>query len=280
LRPAARDSLNGIANAFVEGRSGKVPLNSVADVSQRWEQATIIRRDLNRTIEVRSQVEAHVRGNDVVKQVMASEAMEKLRRRLPPGFHVEIGGSLEDSQEGADQLALCLGISILTIVLLLVIQYNGWAKPLIILTTLPLALIGAIPGLYFTDNALGFMPQLGILSLFGIVLNTGIIFMEFADQLIAEAAAESNGQGPIVGLSVDQFRDCLVDAAKQRLLPIFLTTATTIGGLLPLAISGGPLWEGMAWSMIFGLVVATVLTLVVVPALYALLVEHFRVKPI
>ena len=73
-------------------------------------------------------------------------------------------------------------------------------------------------------------------------------------------------------------RVCLVEAGKQRLLPIFLTTATTIGGLLPLALGGGPLWEGMSWCMIYGLIVATLLTLLVVPALYAILVEHLGVQ--
>ena len=76
------------------------------------------------------------------------------------------------------------------------------------------------------------------------------------------------------------FRECLVAAGKQRMLPIFLTTATTIGGLLPLALSGGPLWEGMSWLMIFGLMVATLLTLYVVPALYAIVVEAFHIKPV
>jgi multidrug efflux pump subunit AcrB len=166
----------------------------------------------------------------------------------------------------------------MSIILLLVIQYNGWAKPIIILSTLPLSLVGALPGLWLTDNALGFMPQLGILSLFGIVLNTGIIFIEFADQVIKRKAESSDGSGPIHGLTKGEFRECLVEAGKQRLLPIFLTTATTIGGLVPLAISGGPLWEGMAWSMIFGLIVATVLTLIVIPSLYAIFVEHFGVR--
>ena len=137
-----------------------------------------------------------------------------------------------------------------------------------------------LPGLYFTGNPLGFMPQLGILSLFGIVLNTGIIFMEFADILIKEKADASDGSGPICGLTVDEFRGCLVEACKLRLLPIFLTTATTIGGLLPLALAGGPLWEGMAWCMIFGLMVATLLTLLVVPALYSMFVEYLGVKPV
>ncbi|MDA1163304.1 MAG: efflux RND transporter permease subunit [Planctomycetota bacterium] len=276
-----RKSLDSLQTAFVEATSGtKVPLDAIATLTPRWEPATIERRDLNRVISVSSQVEPGVLGNDVVKGIMRSPEMQQIASDMPAGFRVEVGGNLEKSNENAAYLAVCLSISILTIILLLVIQYNGWAKPIIILATLPLALIGALPGLYFTDNALGFMPQLGILSLFGIVLNTGIIFIEFADLLIKDAAEKSDGTGPICGLTRDQFRNCLVDACKQRLLPIFLTTATTIGGLLPLAMSGGPLWEGMSWCMIYGLIVATLLTLLVVPALYAMFVETFRVQPV
>lgn len=276
-----RTSLDGLQTAFVEATSGaKVPLDAIATLTPRWEPATIERRDLNRVISVSSQVEPGVLGNDVVIGIMKSPEMQQIISEMPAGFRVEVGGNLEKSNENAAYLAVCLAISIMSIILLLVIQYNGWAKPMIILATLPLALIGALPGLYFTNNALGFMPQLGILSLFGIVLNTGIIFIEFADLLIKDAAETSNGSGPICGLTKDEFRNCLVDACKQRLLPIFLTTATTIGGLLPLAMSGGPLWEGMSWCMIYGLIVATLLTLLVVPALYAMFVETFRVQPV
>jgi multidrug efflux pump subunit AcrB len=273
-----RNSLDGLRTLFVEGTNGKIPLNSIATVEPRWEPAKIGRRDLNRVIEVISEVESGVSGNDVTKRVMASEEMQQLQAEMPSGYRVEVGGNLEKSNESAVDLAVCLGISIMSIILLLVIQYNGWAKPIIILSTLPLSLVGALPGLWLTDNALGFMPQLGILSLFGIVLNTGIIFIEFADQVIKRKAESSDGSGPIHGLTKGEFRECLVEAGKQRLLPIFLTTATTIGGLVPLAISGGPLWEGMAWSMIFGLIVATVLTLIVIPSLYAIFVEHFGVR--
>ena len=280
LTRAERASLDGIRTAFVEATSGdKVPLDAIATVTPRWEAAKIERRNLNRVISVTSQVEPGVLGNDVVKGIMKLPAMQQLVSEIPAGFRVEVGGNLEKSNENAMKLLVCLGISVLSIITLLVIQYNGWAKPIIILTTLPLALIGALPGLYFTNNALGFMPQLGILSLFGIVLNTGIIFIEFADLLIKEAAEKSDGSGPICGLTREQFRGCLVESCKQRLLPIFLTTATTIGGLLPLAIGGGPLWEGMAWCMIFGLIVATLLTLLVVPCSMQCLSKHSKCSP-
>jgi multidrug efflux pump subunit AcrB len=153
-------------------------------------------------------------------------------------------------------------------------------KTTMVLMTLPLALVGAMPGLYFTGNPLGFMPQLGILSLFGIVVNAAIIYIEFVDILITERAKKSDGTGPIVGLTKQEFRDCLIEGVKMRFMPIFLTTSTMIGGLLPLALGGGPLWEGMSWCMIYGLIIATALTLLVVPAGYALFVETFRMQPI
>lgn len=281
LKREERETIRGLKTAFVEGYNGKIPLSSIATFQSRWEPAKIERRDLNRSIEVRSRVEPGTSGNDVVMRVMGSEEMKQIQEELPAGFKIEVGGALEESADAATQMLTSFAMSFLLIVLCLVFQYNGWAKPCIILATLPLALIGALPGLYFTNNSIGFMPQLGILSLFGIVLNTGIIFIEFADILIEQRSKDrSSGDGPIAGLSKQEFRQCLVDAGKQRMLPIFLTTATTIGGLFPLALGGGPLWTGLAWTMIFGLAVATLLTLFVVPAIYAILVETFRVKPI
>ncbi|MEM8944977.1 MAG: efflux RND transporter permease subunit [Planctomycetota bacterium] len=276
-----RQTISGLETAFVEGYDSKIPLSSIADFESRWEPAKIERYNRNRTIEVSARVEPGTSGNDVVNRIMASEKMTQLESELPSGFTIEVGGALEESQDSSVQMLTSFGISFLLIILCLVFQYNGWAKPMIILATLPMALIGAMPGLYLSGNPIGFMPQLGILSLFGIVLNTGIIFIEFADILIEQSAnKKSPADGPIVGLTRAEFRECLVNAGKQRMLPIFLTTATTVGGLLPLALSGGPLWEGLAWCMIFGLLVATLLTLVVVPALYAIFVETFGVKPI
>jgi len=284
LVPGERNSIDGIQTAYVEGTQGKIPLDTVASIKPRWQPARIERRDRNRVIEVRSSMEPGAPGNDVTTRIFNSKEVQKILDQLPSGFRVEVGGAVEASQTSSSQMLESFKMSVLLIVLCLVFQYNGWAKPLIILTTLPMALIGALPGLYFTDSLLGFMPQLGILSLFGIVLNTGVIFVEFVDMLIEQRrdAKLSGGMeaGPISGLTKQEFRQCLVDAGKLRMLPIFLTTSTTIGGLIPLALSGGPLWTGLAWTMIFGLTVATLLTLLVVPAIYAILVETFGLRPI
>ncbi|MEM9825159.1 MAG: efflux RND transporter permease subunit [Planctomycetota bacterium] len=281
LNPEDRSDVRGLPTAYVEGERGKIPLETVANIESRWEPAKIERRDRNRVIEVRASMEPGAPGNDVTNRIFASREVQAIIDSLPPGFRVEVGGAVEDSVTSTRQMLTSFGISFLLIVLCLVFQYNAWAKPLIILTTLPMALIGALPGLYFTGNLIGFMPQLGILSLFGIVLNTGVIFVEFVDILIAEKRSRSSRPGATIsGLTRDEFRDCLVAAGKMRMLPIFLTTSTTIGGLIPLALGGGPLWTGLAWTMIFGLTVATALTLLVVPAIYAILVETFGVQPI
>ncbi len=275
-----RQSLAELKTAYVEGFRGKVPLDSVATLQADWKPAKIDRRFLQRVIEVRARNLPGYSANDIVKEVLESEGFEAWKRELPPGYWWEVGGELFESAQSQDDLKTSITISLLAIILLLIIQYNGIVKPIIILATLPLALIGALWGLYLTDNALGFMPNLGLLSLFGIVVNTAIIFLEFADKLIKEKIEASDGSGPIQGLTREEFRGCLIEAGKVRLLPISMTTLTTIGGLMPLALAGGPLWEGMAWLMIFGLIVATVLTLFVVPSLYAIFVETFRRKPL
>ncbi len=284
LKPNQRQSIRGLQESFVEGDLGKVPLSSIASLETTFVLAKIARRNMNRTIEVSSRMEPGVTGNDVVSRLLKSKGMKALSESLPVGYWIEPGGAFEESAEAGGQMMMSFAISFVLIVLCLIFQYNGWSKPLIILSTLPLALAGAWLGLFLFDESLGFMPQLGILALFGIVLNTAIIFVEFADILIAQRASEKvsagTADGPIVGLSVAEFRECLIDAGKQRMLPIFLTTATTVGGLIPLALSGGALWEGLAWCMIVGLLLTTFLTLIVVPAFYAILVETLGVKPI
>jgi multidrug efflux pump subunit AcrB len=280
LNPEQRQNLGALDAAYVEGSNGKLPLNSIASIRQVFQPVKIERRNSNRTVKVTAEVREGFSGNDVVDRVLNSEKMQAIQSDLPAGYSVVVGGAKEESVKAGANMVTSFGISFLLIIIILVAQYNGWSKTLVIIATLPMALMGAFFGLWVTDSLFGFMPQLGLLSLFGIVLNTGIIFIEFADILIAERAAKEQGDGPINGLTKQQFRDCLVKAGKMRMLPIFLTTATTVGGLIPLALSGGPLWEGMSWLMIFGLLVATFLTLYVVPALYAILVETFRVNPI
>ncbi len=144
----------------------------------------------------------------------------------------------------------------MAIVLMLVAQFNSFRKPLIILLTIPLGLIGVLYGLVIARSYFGFMTLLGIVSLTGIVINNAIVLL---DRIRIEI--EQNGLSP---------REAILASSQRRLRPILLTTVTTLGGLLPLWLGGGPMFEPMAIAIIFGLVFATVLTLGVVPILYSL----------
>jgi len=134
-------------------------------------------------------------------------------------------------------------------------------KPLIILLTIPLSLIGVSFGLLVAGQYMGFMPFLGIISLAGIVINNAIVLIDRIEIEIGE-----NGLEPA---------KAVIEAAQRRLRPILLTTGTTVGGLLPLWLGGGAMWEAMAVTIIFGLLFATALTLGVVPILYSL---FYRVR--
>jgi len=144
--------------------------------------------------------------------------------------------------------------------LLLVAQFNSIRRPLIILLTIPLSLIGVTVGLLVTGSYIGFMTLLGIISLAGVVINNAILLI---DRIKIEI--EDNGRTPA---------EAVIASAQQRLRPILLTTCTTVGGLLPLWLGGGVMFEPMAIAIVFGLIFATALTLGVVPVLYSIL---FRV---
>jgi len=177
------------------------------------------------------------------------------------GYTYEVGGEAETAAKANQSIAEKLPIAALIIVLLLVTQFNSFRRAAIILMTIPLGLIGVVIGLTVARSYFGFMTLLGIISLSGIVINNAIVLI---DRIKIEI--EENGLDP---------RRAVIEAAQRRLRPILLTTCTTIGGLLPLWLGGGPMWEPMAISIIFGLLFATVLTLGVVPILYSL---FFRLK--
>ncbi|HDZ21864.1 hypothetical protein LCGC14_0225940 [marine sediment metagenome] len=277
LPPADRGQIHDERTMFVEGTAGKVPLDSVAEMQPKRTIQKIERRQKNRMIETRAEVDDGLLASAVLAGMMPK--LNEIEATFPPGYSIEIGGEQEDTVEAQGELVFAFGVGVMLIILVLIYQYNSFIKPFIILATVPMGAIGAFLGLYVTGNALGFMPMLGLVSLAGIVVNTGILYMEFAEEkirnkLIAGEDLAQQGQKSCNGLTRAAFRGCLVDAGKLRLMPILLTVSTTVGGLIPLALFGGPLWEGMSWMLIFGLIVATALTLLVLPALYASLVEY------
>ena len=249
----------GSINVYVQSTGKSVPFDQVADVELVFQPAVIERRNRLRTVTV----EALTTPGFTASQVLADidPWLRDYSRDWSFGYGWEYGGEAETSGKANTAIAAKLPIAALIIVLLLVAQFNSLRRPAIILLTIPLALIGVTFGLLVAKSYIGFMTLLGIISLSGIVINNAIVLIDRID-----------ANGTLQNVTA---QDAIMDAAEQRLRPILLTTATTIGGMLPLWFGGGPMWEPMAISIIFGLAFATVLTLGVVPILYALM---FRVR--
>ena len=174
----------------------------------------------------------------------------------PVGYIWEFGGEYEASVEANASVGAKVPVSMMFIILLLVIQFNSLRRPLIILLTIPLGMIGVTIGLLLANSHMGLMTFLGVISLAGIVINNAIVLL---DRI--EIEIKQNG--------LDE-QNAIVAALQTRLRSILLTTCTTIGGMLPLWYGGGPMVEPMAIAIIFGLLFATVLTLGVVPVLYSI----------
>ncbi|PID38981.1 MAG: acriflavine resistance protein B [Proteobacteria bacterium] len=240
--------------------SGKsVLLSQIATLELTWEPSKVLRRDRLKTVTVNANLRAG--GNAAAINAAIEPWLKEQHRRWGPGVTYALGGEVEKTAKANQSIADQMPIALFLIVLLLVAQFNSLRRTMIIIAVLPLGLVGVAVGLLLAKSYFGFMTLLGVVSLFGIVINNAIVLIERIELEIDE-----NGLEPALAV---------IQAAQQRLRPILLTTATTIAGLLPLWLGGGPMFEPMAIALIFGLSFATVLTLGVVPTLYAL---FFRVS--
>lgn len=148
--------------------------------------------------------------------------------------------------------------SILAIYLALVLQFNSLMKPMVIFAAVPFGMVGGLMGLLVSNTPLGFFALLGLSSLAGVIISHVIVLFEYIE--------EANERG-------ESLRRAVIDAALVRLRPVLVTVLATVGGLIPLAIKGGPLWEPLCYVQIVGLLLATLVTKVVVPVLYVIFVE-------
>jgi len=239
-------------NVYSQLTGRSVPLKQVADTRVVWEPAKIQRSGRLRTVTVEAGLAPGITAASF--NAVLVPWLEAASESWPASIAWELGGEVETSGKSQASIAEKLPLAALVILLLLVGQFNSIRRPLIILITIPLGLIGVVIGLLCLRSYFGFMTLLGVVSLAGIVINNAIVLL---DRIRIEI--EEVGRSPHVAI---------IEAAQQRLRPILLTTATTIAGLIPLYLGGGPMFEPMAVAIMFGLVFATVLTLGVVPVLY------------
>jgi HAE1 family hydrophobic/amphiphilic exporter-1 len=249
----ARESVRDVQNILLMTRTGQqIPLRSVATVAYDKAPVEITREDQERLVSV----SISVSGRDL--QSTTNEVRRALRDiSLPNDYRMEIGGTAEDMMESFMYLGLAFMVAMLLTYAVMASQFESFLSPFIILFTIPLSIIGVSLGLFITGTTLSVMALIGIIMLVGIIVNNGIVLVDYINQLR------------------EQGMDCaeaIRTAGEARMRPVIMTALTTILAMLPLALGlgeSGENWAPMARSVIGGLLVGTLLTLVIVPVIYA-----------
>ncbi len=245
-------------DVYAQNSGASVPLLQVADIVPEWQYSRIKRRNLDRTVTISSELTLTGNAAEVTDEI--TPFLDAEAQGWPAGYAYDLGGDAENTAENMGAVIAYLPLAGFIIVLLLVIQFNSFRKMTMVVLTIPLAIIGVVIGLTVFREPFGFMPFLGVISLAGIVINNAIVLL---DRIQIERTELGRSE-----------QDAVIQACLQRFRPILLATFTTVFGLLPLYLSGGEMWEGMAIGIMVGLLFGTVITLLFIPSLYSIL---FRV---
>ena len=249
LADTDRQDLSQIKNLPVYSAGGYVPLEQLAKISYEAEDSLIKRKNMQPTITVQANIKEGT-ANDATQK--AYDAVKDIRDELPFGYKITVGGSLEDSEDSMKYLLIPIPAMIFIIMTLLMFQLRNGKDMILTLLTAPLGLIGVVAGMLLLNQAMGFVAILGVMALSGMIIRNSVILI---DQIQKHIEA---GEAPI---------DAIVDSAVLRFRPIMLTAAAAILGMLPLMTSS--FWGPMAVAIASGLLIATILTLLVLPVMYA-----------
>lgn len=250
--PQNRNNPEYVKNINIHTGNGRyVPLDQIAKISYDAEEGLIYRRDLKPMILVQAELNSEgVSGQDVTTQIY--DQLKPLRETLPFGYSIEYDGSNEDSAKALKFLLEPVPAMCIIIMIILMIQLQSIPKMILTLLTAPLGIIGVAAGLFLSGKPLGFVVQLGILALSGIIMRNSVILIDQIDQQLAAGASPWNA---------------IIEATVIRLRPILLTAAAAILGMVPLLSS--VFWGPLAVTIAAGLTGATVLTLLILPVMYA-----------
>ncbi|QRG67441.1 efflux RND transporter permease subunit [Brevibacillus choshinensis] len=239
-----------IANA----RGELIPLSQLAEVKPTFSTQAIPHRDLSRTVTISSDLKGRT----------ATEVMTEIGAKLggislPEGYRFEIGGETSEQTDIFIDMGKLSILVVFLILILIAMQFYSLTIPVLVMSTVYLAVAGSLIGLFVTQTPLGFMTMMGVISLSGIVVRNGIVFIEFIEEA-RHAGVE--------------LKQAVIQAGEARLRPILLTSMTAVAGLMPLAISGDVLFKPLAVTIISGLLFSTLLTLIVVPSFYTVLTQR------
>lgn len=245
-----RSEVEKIRGLYVRTPDGKsVPFESFAAVKVQPEFVTIPHYNQLRTVTVK----AYAPLGELPSQILDRARPGLAKIKLDPGYELKIAGEDKELRENKAEMTMVMLVSLALICLTMVLQFSSVVKSVVVMLTVPLGLIGALLGLWITGSPLGFMALLGMVSLAGVIVSHIIVLSDY----IEEARAK--------GLPLEQ---ALVRAGLARLRPVLVTVLAVVGGLIPLFLTGGALWHPLTAVHIVGLLLATVLTLVMLPTLY------------
>jgi multidrug efflux pump len=261
LRPQDRARLSQIQNLYVSSsqENVKVPLLSVGTLKDILETARIRRREHFRTLSILCFPSPGVLASEVLGPI--EPKLIALKKSLPPGYQLKIGGEKAKQVDGFTNLAVVLLISLVGIYLALLVQFNNAVKPLLVFAAAPYGAIGALIALAIMGTPFGFMAFLGVASLIGVIVSHVIVLFDFIEEMHERG---------------EPLERALPDAGIERIRPVMITVAATIFALFPLALEGGPLWKPLCYAQIGGLAVATFITLLLVPVFYSIFVLDLK----
>ncbi|MBP8215384.1 MAG: efflux RND transporter permease subunit [Propionivibrio sp.] len=252
-----RTRISALADLNIRTSSGRyVPLAQVAKIHYELEDGLINRRNRLPTVTVRADIRDNTQAPVVAAQI--NPALDAVREKLPPGFRIDVGGSTEESAKGENSVMAVMPMMLMLVITLLMIQLQNIGRTVLVLLTAPLGLIGVAIALLVFNVPYGFVANLGVIALSGMIMRNSVILV---DQIERDEKAGKPTREAIIGSTVRRFR------------PIMLTAAAAILAMIPLTRS--VFWGPMAVAIMGGLIVATLLTVFFLPALYA---AWYRVK--
>ncbi len=258
LTKSELDQLSELSQTLLPSAVGAVPLGQIATIRLAWEPGVVWREGREYAITVQGDVIDGVQGATMTAVLL--KTMAPLMEKLPPGYRIDVGGSVEESSKGQASIAAGLPIMLFVIFTLLVIQLQSFSRSVLVFLTGPLGIAGVAGSLLLLNRPFGFVALLGVIALSGMIMRNSVILIDQIEQDRRRGIAD---------------RTAIVEAAVRRFRPIVLTAAAAVLAMIPLSRS--VFWGPMAVAIMGGLIVATALTLLSLPAMYA---AWFRVKKV
>jgi multidrug efflux pump subunit AcrB len=252
-----RNAITDLATAYLPTASGRaIPLSQIARTELSWEPGVLWRENRRFAVTVQGDVVEGLQGPTVTFQVWPE--LQKLKQRMPPGYDIEVAGAVAESGKGQDSIAAGVPVMLFIMFTLLVLQLQSVSRAFLVVLTAPMGIAGVAGALLLLDRPFGFVALLGFIALAGMIMRNSVILIDQIEQDRARGVPTW---------------DAIVESAVRRFRPIVLTAAAAVLAMIPLSRS--VFWGPMAVAIMGGLIVATALTLLALPALYA---AWFRVK--